>query len=70
VELSDLGDTPENIDRLRDACAAFLANQWQELDPIPERLAYFSIRDDGWYFSLRDGRKISAWDIESEISEQ
>ena len=71
VELPDeLTGTPESVDQLRDACAAFLMRQWQALDPVPDRLAYFSVRDDGWYFSLRDGRKISAWDIENEISEQ
>ncbi len=70
VELPDLADTPERVDRLRDACAAFLMRQWRAIDPFPLRLAYFSINDDGWYFSLRDGRRISAWDIENEISEQ
>lgn len=69
VEMPDLADTPERVDRLRDACAAFLTRQWQAIDPIPERLAYFSINDDGWYFSLRDGKRISAWEIENEISE-
>lgn len=69
VELPDLADTPERVDMLRDACAAFLMRQWQAIDPIPERLAYFSINDDGWYFSLSDGRRISAWDIENAISE-
>ncbi len=70
VELPDLADTPEHVDQLRDACAAYLMRQWRAIDPIPKRLAYFSINDDGWYFSLRDGRRISAWDIEKEISEQ
>lgn len=70
VMLPDLADTPERVDLLRDACAAFLMKQWRAIEPIPQRLAYFSINDDGWYFSLRDGRRISAWDIENEISEQ
>jgi len=70
VELPDLADTPDRVEQLRDACAAFLIQQWRAINPIPERLAYFSLNDDGWYFSLRDGRRISARNIKKEISEQ
>ena len=71
VELpGSLADTPERLDLFRDACADFLRTQWNTISPTPDRLAYFSLNDDGWYFSLRDGRKISAWDIENEINEQ
>jgi hypothetical protein len=70
VELPNLADSPERVDRLRDACAAFLMRQWRAIDPFPMRLAYFSINDDGWYISLCDGRRIPVWDIENEISEQ
>ncbi|NWK57746.1 hypothetical protein HW115_19160 [Verrucomicrobiaceae bacterium N1E253] len=70
VELPDLADTPENVERLRDACGAFLVERWQSITPMPDRLAYFSLSDDGWYLSLRDGRRVSAWEIGNEISEQ
>lgn len=69
VELPNLAGSPEQLDELRDACAAFLMSLWRAIEPIPERLAYFSLSDDGWYFSLRDGRRISSWDIETEIRE-
>ena len=69
VELPDeLTENPENMDLFRDACAFILTRLWQSIDPMPDRLAYFSMDVDGWFFSLRDGRKISAWDIESEIT--
>ena len=70
VELPDLAGTPENLDVLRDACAAYMQKQWAAIQPLPGRLAYFSINEDGWYFSMRDGRRISAWDIQSEIDVQ
>ncbi|MBE7495203.1 MAG: hypothetical protein HS117_09670 [Verrucomicrobiaceae bacterium] len=67
VVLPDLADTPENVARLRDACAAFLQQQWSKIQPPPHRLAYFSINEDGWYFSLADGRMISSRNMENEI---
>lgn len=62
--------THEYMDLLRDACAEFLHIRWSKIHPQPDRLAYFSMDGDGWYFSLRDGRKISAWDIEIEIQRE
>lgn len=66
----DFANTPEVMDELRDATAEFLREQWNAIDPPRSRLAYFSLYEDGYYFSMRDGRKISAGDLETEISEQ
>jgi hypothetical protein len=64
------GSTTESLDELRDATAEYLKEQWNAIDIPSNRLAYFSLYDDGFYFSLQDGRKISAWDIKTEIGEQ
>jgi hypothetical protein len=66
----DLTATVEAVDALRDATADFLMEQWNAIGAPPDRLAYFSMCDDGFYFSMRDGRKISAWDIENEVAAQ
>ena len=71
VLLSDeLTATVEGLDGLRDATADFMTEQWNTIEPTPDRLAYFSICDDGFYFSMRDGKKISAHNLEKEIGEQ
>ena len=66
----ECASTVETLDNLRDEVALFLQEQWIAIDPPSARLAYFSINDDGWYFSLLDGRKISAWDLEYAIAVQ
>lgn len=71
VTLSDKPTgSPESLDRLKDAVARYLSEQWRAVDPPRDRLAYFSMEDDGTYFSMRDGRVISAWNLETEIGEQ
>ena len=66
----ELPGSVETIDRLRDEVARYLMEQWRAIVRPQDRLAYFSIDEDGYYFSMQDGRKISAWDLEKEIGEQ
>jgi len=65
----ELTGSVEAIDQLRNEVAQYLLRQWCAIVRPQDRLAYFSIDEDGYYFSLQDGRKISAWKLEEEIGE-
>jgi hypothetical protein len=68
VELTDeFTATPAALEALRDSTAEFLSKIGVTYIFQSNVPYLFSLSDDGIFIDLRDGRKISAWNLEKEF---